>query len=83
VAHYVAHVLYSSALTVIAVVCNLQKPDASQAALAVFMAAAVYYVCDFAAALQSIFVCSSTSAFVSEVSDVYASEYKPDLGYSA
>lgn len=50
----VAHVLYSSALTMIAVVCNLQKSDASQAALAVFMAAADF--CDFAAALQSISV---------------------------
>ncbi len=52
--------MYSSALTVIAV-CNLQKPHSCQAALAVFFTAAEFHVCDFAAALQSVFVSDTES----------------------
>lgn len=55
-------VLYSSALTVIAV-CNLQKPDSSLAAVAGFMAAAQLYVCNCTAVLQCVLVCGSITAF--------------------
>lgn len=60
-ARCVAHVLYSSALTVTAVICKLQKRHSHQAALAVFLAAADFHVCVCATALQSDFVSDTES----------------------